>query len=77
MLKCLMTALHIFISQAFRHTYEELLDCLDEMENRGMKGLVVDVRQNPGGMLNTAIEISDLFVEKGKTYSNMKEKEKA
>ena len=31
-----------------------------------MEGLIVDVRQNPGGMLNTAIDISDLFVEKDK-----------
>ena len=33
---------------------------------KDMKGLVVDVRQNPGGILNAAVDISDLFVEKGK-----------
>ncbi|MCG3088812.1 S41 family peptidase [Sporosarcina cyprini] len=57
---------HIQITSFSEHTYDELLTALDEMEKEGMKGLVVDVRQNPGGMLSTAIDISDLFVEEGK-----------
>lgn len=57
---------HIRITSFSEHTYEELLAALDEMEAQGMEGLIVDVRQNPGGMLNTAIDISDLFVEKDK-----------
>ena len=57
---------HIHITSFSEGTYEELLTALDEMEAKGMKGLIVDVRQNPGGMLDTAIEISDLFVENGK-----------
>ena len=36
------------------------------MEAQGLKGLIVDVRQNPGGTLEGAIDISELFVEKGK-----------
>ena len=44
------------------------------MEAEGIKGLVVDVRQNPGGILDAAIEISDLFVEKGKNLFQYKEK---
>lgn len=57
---------HIHITSFSEHTYEELLTALDEMEQQGMKGLIVDVRQNPGGRLDTAIDISDLFVEEGK-----------
>lgn len=57
---------HIRITSFSEHTYDELLKALDEMENEGMEGLIVDVRQNPGGMLNTAIDISDLFVAKDK-----------
>ncbi|MCM3743149.1 S41 family peptidase [Sporosarcina luteola] len=57
---------HIHITSFSEHTYDELLAALDEMEKKGMAGLIVDVRQNPGGMLNTAIDISDLFVEKDK-----------
>ncbi|MFC5603397.1 S41 family peptidase [Sporosarcina koreensis] len=57
---------HIRITSFSEHTYDELLAALDEMEEKGMEGLIMDVRQNPGGMLNTAIDISDLFVEKDK-----------
>ncbi|HJF32589.1 MAG TPA: S41 family peptidase [Sporosarcina psychrophila] len=57
---------HIHITSFSEGTYDELLVALDEMEAEGMKGLVVDVRQNPGGRLDTAIDISDLFVENGK-----------
>lgn len=57
---------HIHITSFSEHTYDELLTALDEMEDQGMEGLIIDVRQNPGGMLNTAIDISDLFIEKDK-----------
>ena len=55
-------------------TYKELLTALDSMEKDGMAGLVVDVRQNPGGILNGALEISNLFVEKGKNILQSQEK---
>ena len=57
---------HIHITSFSEGTYDELLVALDEMEAKGMKGLVVDVRQNPGGRLDIAIKISDLFLENGK-----------
>lgn len=57
---------HIRITSFSTSTYKELLEALDEMEAKNAEGLVVDVRQNPGGVLNAAIEISDLFVESGK-----------
>ena len=67
---------HIHITSFSEGTYNELLTALDEMKAQGMKGLIVDVRQNPGGMLNTAIEISDLFVENGKNLLQFEEKGK-
>lgn len=57
---------HIHITSFADGTYEELLTAMDEMSAEGMKGLILDVRQNPGGTLNAALAISDLFVEKGK-----------
>lgn len=65
---------HIHITSFSEHTYDELLAAYDEMEQKGMKGLIIDVRQNPGGMLNTAIDISDLFVEGGKNLMQYEEK---
>ncbi len=46
---------------------------------KNTKGLIIDVRRNPGGLLDQAIRISDLFLEKGIIVStmgrNQKEKE--
>jgi carboxyl-terminal processing protease len=57
---------HIIISSFSTNTYDELLTAIDSMEEEGMKALVLDVRQNPGGLLSSAIDISNLFVEEGK-----------
>ena len=57
---------HINISSFSTNTYEELLAAIDSMKKEGMKALVLDVRQNPGGLLSSAIDISNLFVEEGK-----------
>ena len=43
----------------------ELKDALDELQSRGMKAFVLDLRNNPGGSLSQAIRIADLFVEDG------------
>lgn len=65
---------HIHITSFSEGTYKELLAALDEMKEKGMEGLIVDVRQNPGGMLSTAIDISDLFVENGKNLFQFESK---
>lgn len=65
---------HIHLTSFSEGTYDELLVALDEMEAKGMKGLVVDVRQNPGGRLDIATKISDLFLENGKNIFQYKVK---
>lgn len=67
---------HVRITSFSTDTYKELLTALDEMEALDVKGLVIDVRQNPGGILETAIDISDLFVEEGKNLFQYQEKDK-
>ncbi len=67
---------HVTITSFSEGTYEELLIALDDLESKDMKGLVIDVRQNPGGILNTAFDISNLFVEKGKNIFQYKGKVK-
>ena len=66
---------HIRITSFSSGTYDELLLALDEMESQGMKGLIVDVRQNPGGLLNSAVEIADLFVQTGKNLFQYESKD--
>lgn len=67
---------YVSITSFSEGTYDELVKALDELESKDMKGLVMDVRQNPGGILNTAFDISNLFVEKGKNVFQYKGKEK-
>jgi carboxyl-terminal processing protease len=48
------------------NTANELVTTLNDLQKKGMKGLVLDLRQNPGGLLDEAISISSMFVPKGK-----------
>lgn len=49
------------------NTTMELTETLNQLEEQGMKGLVLDIRQNPGGLLTQAVSISNLLVPKGET----------
>ncbi len=52
-----------------RDTAQDLKKALDGLKTRGLKGLILDLRFNPGGLLTSAIEISDLFVSQGRIVS--------
>lgn len=67
---------HIQITSFSTNTYDELLAAITDMEEKGMKALVLDVRQNPGGLLTSAIDISNLFVDDGKPLFQTQEKGK-
>lgn len=50
------------------HTVREVAQHIKTMQNYtdySLKGLVVDLRDNPGGILNSAIAVSDLFLQSG------------
>jgi carboxyl-terminal processing protease len=46
-------------------TADDLEKALDQLESDGMKGLILDLRFNPGGLLTSAIDIVDKFVTEG------------
>ncbi|PLS01611.1 lmo1851 family serine protease [Neobacillus cucumis] len=48
------------------NTSKELVTTLNDLQKKGMKGLVLDLRQNPGGLLDQAVSITSMFVPKGK-----------
>lgn len=60
---------YIRMSAFSRNTARELKDALTELTAQGMKGLVLDLRFNPGGLLNVATEVADLFLDEGKIVS--------
>jgi carboxyl-terminal processing protease len=56
----------IKISRFASTTYQEFDNALSKLEKQGMKQLILDLRGNPGGFLDAAIDISDEFLPKGK-----------
>jgi carboxyl-terminal processing protease len=52
-----------------RRTADELRKVLEKLTARQMRGLILDLRFNPGGLLSAAIEVSDLFIASGRIVS--------
>jgi carboxyl-terminal processing protease len=50
-------------------TTEELKAAVNSLQQQGVKGLVLDLRNNPGGLLQAAVDICDLFVQEGTIVS--------
>lgn len=47
-------------------TGKDLEEVLNKLESEGMEGLIVDLRNNPGGLLDSAVEVAEKFIEPGK-----------
>ena len=56
---------YMAVSEFDSVTYDQYVKGLDTLEGQGMKGLVLDLRGNPGGNLNTVCDILDLMLPKG------------
>lgn len=46
-------------------TAKETRAALDEFRKRGVKGVVIDMRENPGGLLNAAVDVANAFLSEG------------
>ena len=57
---------YIKVSRFAKTTLEELRTALEELNSKGMKDLVLDLQGNGGGMLRTAINMSDEFLTEDK-----------
>ncbi len=57
---------YIRLTEFMERTGDDFKKALRDLENRGMQGLIVDLRNNPGGLLNMAAEIAEYFVPQGK-----------
>jgi carboxyl-terminal processing protease len=60
---------YIRISAFSLDTAKELRAAMDDLKKRNFRGLVLDLRFNPGGLLRSAIEVSKLYVSKGRIVS--------
>lgn len=58
-------------------TSSEFLDEFTALQNNGMKKLIIDLRDNPGGILDEACNIADMFIPEGTiTYTETKDGER-
>ena len=56
---------YVSVSEFDIVTYEQYKEALADLENQGMEGLIVDLRNNPGGNLDTVCDILDLMLPEG------------
>jgi carboxyl-terminal processing protease len=55
---------------------DEMRAAVTQLQNDGAQGLIIDLRNNPGGLLQAAVEIADLFLDKGRIVSTKGRNEK-
>ncbi len=61
--------IHILIFTS--RTPKEVSDLITAANNAGKKGLIIDVRGNPGGLLNETAQIADFFLDRGTIVSQI------
>ena len=56
---------HLWVYSFSNTTEDEVRRALDELEAVGGRGLILDLRNNPGGLLASVISVTDLFLDSG------------
>ncbi|MFA4992244.1 MAG: S41 family peptidase [Candidatus Omnitrophota bacterium] len=54
------------------NTPKDLSDALKKLEAGGLKGLILDLRNNPGGLLDVSVDVAGKFLEEGKVVVSTK-----
>ncbi|HKG47816.1 MAG TPA: S41 family peptidase [Pyrinomonadaceae bacterium] len=64
---------YIDMTRGFNYTTtDELLDAIDRLHAKGMNSLVLDLRNNPGGFLDQAIHVAEVFLRSGQLILTQK-----
>lgn len=56
---------YVRLARFSRFAADQLSEAIYDLKTRGIKGLVLDLRSNPGGLLSSAVSVADLFLPKG------------
>lgn len=56
---------YIHITRFAQDTHKEVAEAMKKLKRQGMKKLIVDVENNGGGYMNSAVEISNMFLQPG------------
>ncbi|MGO4937104.1 S41 family peptidase [Fundicoccus sp. Sow4_H7] len=65
---------NVRISQFAANTYDELVEIITDLRDQGADRFVFDLRSNPGGLLNQALNLSNMFVEDGDVIMQVDER---
>ncbi len=57
---------YVSVNRFAEKTTDELVSALNDLKSKGMENIILDLRNNPGGYLNQAFQIADLFIEGNK-----------
>ncbi len=60
---------YIRITTFSRDTAQDLKKAIEELKGRKLKGLILDLRFNPGGLLTSAVDTCDMFLKEGRIVS--------
>jgi carboxyl-terminal processing protease len=60
---------YIYIREFSQPTKQQFEEAIDEVVESGARGLILDMRNNPGGLLSTTVEIADEFLDEGTILS--------
>ncbi|HEX8649245.1 MAG TPA: S41 family peptidase [Pyrinomonadaceae bacterium] len=64
---------YVALTRGFQHTTgAELRDAISNLKSQGMRQMVLDLRNNPGGLLNQAIEVASEFLPRGQTIVSVR-----
>ena len=64
---------YVDMTRGFNYTTtDELLDALERLHQKGMTSLVLDLRNNPGGFLDQAIHVAEVFLRNGQLILTQK-----
>jgi len=63
---------YIRVSSFDEHTVQELKDSIEKLGGDRMAGLVLDFRNNPGGLVTAALETASLFLQPGQTIFSVR-----
>lgn len=66
---------HVQINSFAKNTAKEVEQTVTDLREKGVKKFIFDVRYNPGGLLDQAIMIANMFVENGKTILNVEDRD--
>ena len=58
---------YIKVNRFAQQTFEEVNDAYDKLEKSGMKNLILDLRNNGGGLMDQAVSILDMFINSNDT----------